>query len=431
MWVRECTMENSFENSFTETSTVSYGGRVKNAFFGMIIGLVLFIGSFVLLGWNEGNAVNLVKKEDFISKNAIPVKSDQVDKNNDLKMIATNGKVHTAETLSDSIVSVEKALRLRRTVEMYQWVEHKKTKEHKNSDGRVTKTTTYSYDKKWDTTEHDSKFYKKGGYENPKFQIKSDSFSATSATMGAFTLHKDQIDRINGFVTLRALKPVKGYEIVDRFYYKGRSGKVLSETAEGSEAVEVVREPEVGDVRISYSYVPSGETVSILGQQRGDAIAGMFTSNGEVYLQYDGPLTLEGMLNRFKRTNMLMTYGLRLLGCVLMYLGMWFLISPIVVISSYVPFLGGIADFVSSLVLWIIAIVLSLLTIAIAWFAYRPVLSVTLLVLAAVTVYGAMRAFQSTKSRMSERPAMPEPSASMPVPPATMPEPPSPITFRR
>lgn len=39
---------------FAETTTTGYGKRVTNSVAAMVIGFVLFIGSFGLLYWNEG-----------------------------------------------------------------------------------------------------------------------------------------------------------------------------------------------------------------------------------------------------------------------------------------------------------------------------------------------------------------------------------------
>ena len=48
-------------NSFTETTSVSWFGRLRNSVGGVVIGLLLIIGMVVLLFWNEGRAVTTAR----------------------------------------------------------------------------------------------------------------------------------------------------------------------------------------------------------------------------------------------------------------------------------------------------------------------------------------------------------------------------------
>ncbi len=117
----------------------------KNSFAGAVLGLILFIASFVLLWWKEGNRIKLTQKEDFIMENTIILQSDSEKRKNDDKLVMINGSVVAKETLTDSILSIDNALNLKQIVEMYQWVETQRTKKQNNMGGSTTKTTTYSY----------------------------------------------------------------------------------------------------------------------------------------------------------------------------------------------------------------------------------------------------------------------------------------------
>ena len=371
------------DNNFTEITTTTYGQNVKNSFAGIVFGIILFFASFILLWWNEGNSVRLIQKEDFINKNAIVINSSTINRNNDMKLIATNGRVYSDENLSDSLVTVDKALNLARTVEMYQWVEKKQTKEQRASDGGITKTITYSYEKKWDKTEHNSDGYKKSGYSNPKFTFKSKDLTANEAKMGEFKLNRNQILRIGGYRNIENLEPMENFKIIDNYYYKGNDYSF----------------PEVGDIRISYKYVPSGANVSIIGQQNWDnSIIEMPTRSGSLYIQYDGILSLDEMLNKFKQTNILLTFGLRFVGFLAMYIGLQLLVNPIIAIARFIPFLSEIVEFISSFILSSIAAILSLLTIAIAWLMYRPILAISLIALIGLIIYQIKQYIQNKKS---------------------------------
>ena len=371
------------DNNFTEITTTTYGQNVKNSFFRMVFGIILFFASFILLWWNEGNSVRLIQKEDFINKNAIVANSSTINKNNDMKLIATNGSVYSDEILSDSMVTVDNVLNLTRTVEMYQWIEKKQTEEKRSADGGTTKTTTYSYEKTWDKFEHNSDKYKKTGYNNPKFTFKSKDLTVNEAKMGEFKLNRNQISRIGGYRNIEKLEPKENFKIIDNYYYKGNDYSF----------------PEVGDIRISYKYVPSGANVSIIGQQNWDnSIGEMPTRSGSLYLQYDGILSLDEMLNKFKQTNMLLTFGLRFAGFFAMYIGLQLLVNPIIAIARFVPFLSEIVEFISSFILGSIAASLSLLTIAIAWLMYRPLLTISLFALIGLIIYQIKQYIQNKRS---------------------------------
>ncbi|MFT5126231.1 MAG: hypothetical protein ACI97B_004887, partial [Verrucomicrobiales bacterium] len=47
--------------AFTETTHTSYFSRIKNAFAGIVIGLIMFVAAFPLLWWNEGNSLKTIK----------------------------------------------------------------------------------------------------------------------------------------------------------------------------------------------------------------------------------------------------------------------------------------------------------------------------------------------------------------------------------
>jgi len=77
----------------------------------------------------------------------------------------------------------------------------------------------------------------------------------------------------------------------------------------------------------------------------------------------------------------------RFLGFMLMYIGMGMVFRPLSVLADVIPILGTIVGKGTGFVAFIIAAICSLVTIAIAWIAYRPILAISLLVVAGGCIY--------------------------------------------
>ena len=81
------------------------------------------------------------------------------------------------------------------------------------------------------------------------------------------------------------------------------------------------------------------------------------------------------------------------------------------VLADVLPILGNIVEIGNGLVAGIVALVCSLVTIAIAWIFYRPVLAIFLLILAAGGIYLLWKKRQAKKAAVA--PAAPAtPSAA-------------------
>jgi len=72
---------------------------------------------------------------------------------------------------------------------------------------------------------------------------------------------------------------------------------------------------------------------------------------------------------------------------VLMFIGFNMLMAPLSVLADIVPFIGNIVEVGTSLIAMLMTGVCGLLTIAVAWIVFRPVLGVSLLIVCAAIVY--------------------------------------------
>lgn len=352
--------------SHTKVTRTSYGGNIKDSIVGAFIGILLFLGSFALLWINEGRSVKQIEKANFMQKNAIEVTSDTLNPENNDLLIATSGSAITTDYLYDGIVYLENTLTLDRVVEMYQWHEDEDRKTTDNYGGSSTTTTTYNYYKDWSSKPQDSSRFEYSGYDNPPFKIKSEKYSANNATFGVYSLSKEQISKIKSETEYTNLPISNKYSIVDKYYYEGNN----------------YNDPQIGDIRISYKYSPSGTNISIIGKQNSDyTISPLESKKGEIYLQYNGLLNKEEMIKKFKEFNSFLTNILRFVGWFLMFAGLNLIIKPIHTVLKIIPPLAHITEFITGFGLFLISVVLSISTIAIAWLIYRPILAIALFVL--------------------------------------------------
>jgi hypothetical protein len=80
---------------------------------------------------------------------------------------------------------------------------------------------------------------------------------------------------------------------------------------------------------------------------------------------------------------------LRVLGLVLMWIGFSMVFRPLSVVADVVPFIGTLVGWGTGVVSFALAAPLSLVTIAIAWIVYRPLLGIALLVVGGL-VFGGL-----------------------------------------
>ena len=74
-----------------------------------------------------------------------------------------------------------------------------------------------------------------------------------------------------------------------------------------------------------------------------------------------------------------MAWILRLFGFILIGMGFSAIFKPLPTLMAVVPFLGKIVGAGVGLIAWTLAVVVSLIVIAIAWLAYRPILAIVLI----------------------------------------------------
>lgn len=356
----------------TETTTISWGSRLGSSVKGILIGLALFVLGFPLLFWNEGRTVTATKTNEFGADNVIEVEAGAVDAEQDGALVHVVGAAKTDEVLKDDEYGISaNAFQLARKVEMYQWIEETHTREEKKLGGKIERTTTYSYTKGWCENEINSDNFKEKDKINHRAPraLGSDRIYAHTATLGARRLTESQIQRIGG------LQP-----LVTKYSPGGTNAFV---------EVTAIPEPNVGDIRVTFSLVKSPKTITVVAAQKGDTFMKYTVKSTKQTISHvmDGEIDAAGVFAAAERGNTLLAWILRLVGFLMMFIGIKMVLAPLQVLADVVPFIGSIVGFGTGLVAFAVAAPCALVTIAIAWIFYRPLLAGVLIALAAAIVY--------------------------------------------
>ena len=442
----------------TEVTEEGWGSRLGKSFGGVIVGIILFFGSIALLWWNEGRAVTTAKALAEGEGNVVAVKDiSKVDSANAGKLVHMSGEAATTETLTDPTFALSKnAIGLSRKVEYYQWVEHKSEKREKQMGGSEKVITTYTYSKEWVGTPQDSSAYKEAGHENRVFMTlpgKGDcDVRAKEVSFGAFKLTSGQISRIGGEepvsleeytipVSMANNAEVQGGNTLYLHMNPGRvvqpvqpvvtattdqpapvnDGQPVATTVpapvEGQPVAQPVQQPtivfdteaQIGDMRVQWSFVAPQRTISLVAVQVNNTFEPYTAEDGggEVDLLTDGVKSAKAMFNDAKSANTMLTWILRVVGFFAMFIGLSMLVAPLEVICDVLPFLGNIVGAVSKGVCFIIALVISLLDIALAWLFYRPVIGIILLAAVVGVIYLAKKARSKKAAPAPAAPATP------------------------
>lgn len=384
----------------TETTTESWTSRLGGAVKGVVAGLALFILGFPVLFWNEGNSVKTAKALDEGEGACVPVESNaKVDPEMEGRLVHMTGRADTQDVLTDEQFGVSAtAIALNRKTEMFQWRETSETTEKKNLGGSVTRTTTYTYEKVWSAAVIDSSGFKEAGHDNPGVvEFPSEEKLAANVSFGAFRLNERQIARI-GSGQAYAFPT----DFVCRVSRVQRRGDVIfvPNKATRDNALnnrDVAAEPRIGDMRVTFTVVRPHD-ISVVAKQRGDTfVAYLAKTKKKVDLIQDGVVDCAEMFENARDANALFAWLVRIGGFLLMFIGLSMVLKPLSVLGDVLPILGTVIGWGTGLVAGVVALVCALVTIAVAWIFYRPVLAVLLLVAAGALLFLVWKKKQSKK----------------------------------
>lgn len=381
-------------DSFTETTTTSWGKRITDSFGGMLVGLACFIGAFVLLWWGEGRSIDRIRTLDEGRGIVVSVSSADIDTAHDGALVHFSGKAISGENLSDPEFGIfdEGLLKLRRVVEMYQWKEDKSTETKEEMGGSETTKTTYSYKKTWSDALIDSQDFKHPEeHANPAtMPFEKKEQVAANIHVGAFELTEAFTDQISNYEPYPlSKKQFEGMEKDLQTALKLHGNEYDS----GDPAA-----PKIGDVRVHFEMIKP-EIVSVVGKQDDGKVKRFSTKRGSIELLALGDEDAESMFAQAESENKVLTWLLRLGGILLMWGGLALLLRPIRMLGAVVPFIGALMGAGIGLVSAVVSLVLGTITIAVAWLFYRPMIGGIVLLLALGVLLGGYRLIKDKITR--------------------------------
>lgn len=360
-------------NQYKEYKTDSWLNRVQDSAGKVIVGLGLFIASFFVLFFNESNSLNRSKALQIAQETATPVFAGEVSAKHNGELVYFSGLATTSDIYEDEVFGVkEKALKMKRIVEMFQWVEKKEEERTDEWGGSQTVETIYTYERKWlPQLVSSSTFKVPEGHQNPEsMAYESRVWTADKISMGAYTLSDSLIDQLivfkPYFLSSKNQKRALGAQ------FKSHDGFMINS--------KNISAPEVGDIRIWYEIIKP-QFLTVMGGLVNDTVGEYVTPHGELALIKPGKLNKDMLVAAAAEENRIWKWGLRLLGFSMMWGGLFYILSTIAVFISVIPALGYLIRWGIHLLSVVVAFVLSTATIMLSWFAVRPLWALVVFIL--------------------------------------------------
>ncbi|KAF0227709.1 MAG: hypothetical protein FD175_2622 [Beijerinckiaceae bacterium] len=352
-----------------------FGERLSNSFGAILMGLVLIPLACWGLFWNEGRAIKTARALDEGKSIVRSIGTERIDPALNGQLVHVAGETRSAGGVADADLGVKTAgLKLMRRVEMYQWIEREE------GSGQDRK---YVYSRDWRTSGVESgRFRAPAGHENPAFpQYRNRDFGAQDARIGAFQIGSTAVAQLGGAEEY----PISnaGLAIAQRV-----TGRPTQVAGGGYYVGQNPGSPRVGDVRITYKIVREGPA-SFVGRQEAEGLQVYRAKNGQQFLLAGAGIhSSDDLFQTAHEDNRTLTWILRGVGLLVLFIGFSSLFAPVNLLASYIPILGSLVSGAVTLVAAAATAIVGPLVIAIAWFAYRPLLSVGVIAAGLAIAYG-------------------------------------------
>jgi len=333
------------------------GGVLAGAFFGVL----MLIGSVVMLWVNEGRT-DLRK----IAREAIVVTQGTASAEAQGQLVAITGRLEVSEAAFDNDLGVRgDFVKLSRQVEMYAWDESEEDEK-------------YSYEEEWTSNPEDSSnFEYPAGHENPAMPYRAATFYAPTGQVNNYTFDPSRAH----LSSPEAIVPHEGLRLPEWGYQEGEYIYV---------GIGSPSRPAIGDVRISYTAVEAGQTVSLYGLLQGNQVEPFVQGGDKLYGIWSG--SHDEALAAMHQEYVMIGWFLRIGGFLMMWFGLNLLVSPLTNLLGFIPVLGRLGRGVIWAINFVLALVVSLVIILVSFVAHRwYLLLAVILIMAGVVIFLVMR----------------------------------------
>ena len=414
--------------AYQEVTTTGYGTRVGRSFKSIGSGFLLFCAATALLWWNEGRAVKTDKMLNEAEGAYVEMENpNKKDASLDGELVCATALATTEDSLTDRQFGIgAKAISLQRRVEYYQWVEESQESKEDKLGGKEVTTTTYTYTKDWVSRPVESAKFKDPTYQQKNTvltTIEDENLWAENVSFGAYKLNESLIHSISSrepvdlAISEDLLKQLdkSAKTAYERFYGNNQHAQNVAAVSDSTQVatvdslpvntenkvdLEYVHQsgnvlyfgrvpgsPEVGDVRVTFEMIVPAK-VTIISQVDGDTFKPFKAKNGKRFQTLVmGKKDAADIFEAEHDANSAWLWAFRILGILLVIGGLKGIFGFIETILKVVPFIAGIFGWGVGLVCTVIGIAWSLIVIALAWLFYRPLLGISLLVLAGFLVW--------------------------------------------
>lgn len=354
------------------------------------IGVLLFLATGGFVFFNETRSVARYTALDQSADTVISIAPDHVDPSHEGALVHVRGGVQSTQELVDETFGVKaQALRLVRHVEIYSWEETKRDEKRKNDKGEDETVTTYAYAKRFFATPPDSsKFKEAESHKNvEKAAFTDQDFVAKDARLGAFVIPSEALGK------LTKLEPVRvGQDMLARSAHASQLRELEGAAFFGRD----VKDPQIGDLRVSYQMVRP-QAVSLVAKQSGGTfVAYQPTPDESVFLVQAGEVESRAMFNTAKDDTSTVGLVLRALAVLFATIALSFVLVPIASARLLVPGLSRVPRFSAVVAAVGFGVAGVLATMGGVWVAVRPALGVPLFLASAVclglTAFGVAKA---------------------------------------
>ena len=371
-------------DSVSEVTQEGFFSRLMDSIKGVLFGLLLFIVAFPCLAWNEYRSVTEWQQLQAGRGAVMSVEADTIDPANEGELVHITGKATTDETLTDAQFGVsENAIKLERSVEMYQWKQNTEKEKRKKVGGGTETVTTYTYEQVWaPDLISSSKFKEPEGHQNPTaMPFEGESFRAKKVTLGAFDLSDGLIASIDAWEDIEVSpEAISGLPEPLQEQAQSHDGGFYIGTNPTS--------PSIGDLRVQFEVVRPTVVTVVAGQDNTTLDKWETPVGGTLSMLQVGTKSADQMFTAAEESSVALTWGLRIGGFFAMFIGLTMILRPFTVMADVIPVFGSIVSLGAGVVACGLSSFLSLGTIAVSWIAVRPILGIALCSISILALVG-------------------------------------------